>query len=64
MATALIFAERDATWKRLRSTCRTLPRELVIGAFPKKEDLLKSLGAVYERLAAMEWHLGLVLRPT
>jgi hypothetical protein len=56
-ATALIFAEPEDTWNKIKNTYRTIFKELVTGVLPEEADIQNTLKIVAERLNKIDWKL-------
>lgn len=54
---ALIFAESDSTWGKIKSTYNTTFNELVIDTPPDAEEILQGIARVAGRIKKIEWDL-------
>ena len=55
--TALIFNEPEITWNRIKSTYRTIFKDLVIGKLPNENDLVDTLKKIAKRLKHLNWEI-------
>lgn len=55
--TALIFKESEKTWNRIKSTYRTIFKELVIGKLPNEDDLIDTLQKIAKRMKLVHWKI-------
>ena len=55
--TAIIFKEPDMTWDRIKSTYRTIFKELVIGKLPNENDLVDTLKKIEKRMKPLNWKI-------
>jgi hypothetical protein len=55
--TALIFKESEKTWNRIKSTYRTIFKELVIGKLPNEVDLIDTLQKIAIRMKLVHWKI-------
>lgn len=56
-ATAMIYAQPDETWEKIRSAYNTTFKELVTGALPAEAELIKTLHSVEARLTKADWNI-------
>jgi len=54
---ALIFANPEDTWEKIRSTYNSTFKDLVMGELPAENSILDTLKAVSKRLKSIHWHL-------
>ena len=57
---AMIFAEATVAWDQLRAEYNGRFKNLVIGALPLEDELLKSLHRISERLRVVNWTVKLI----
>jgi len=50
---AMLFAQPEATWKRIRTAYLTTFKGLVFGSFPREEEILGAIKLVAARLESM-----------
>lgn len=54
-ATAMIYADIENTWSKLRNTYNTTFKELVYGVLPTEENMNRTLKTVYDRIVSVNW---------
>lgn len=54
-ATAMIYADIENTWSRMRNTYNTTFKELVYGELPPEEKMTGILKKVYDRIVSVNW---------
>ncbi len=52
---AVIFKAPEIVWGRIRTTYRTIFKDLVIGDLPEEEDLIATLRRIEKRIKSVEW---------
>ncbi len=57
---ALIFADLEQTWAKLRSVYLGDFSNLVFGELPSDSDVCASLARIRERLVSIEWNISVV----
>ncbi len=56
-AEAIIFNQPEATWDRIKTTYRTLFKDIVIGKLPEEEALVVTLVTIEKRLRKVSWKI-------
>ena len=54
---AIIFNQPVNTWDKIKTTYRTLFKEMVIGELPAESDILNTIIKVANRLKTIEWNI-------
>ncbi len=54
---ALIFKDPEVTWNHIKSTYRTIFKELVIGKSPNEKDLIDTLKKIEKRMKPLIWRI-------
>ncbi len=54
---AIIFANPEGTWDKIKNAYRTTFKELVTGELPAENDLINTLKKIYQRLYDVDWQL-------
>ena len=55
--TALIFEDPKTTWNRIKSTYRTIFKDLVIGKLPNEDALVDTLKKITKRMKHIRWEI-------
>jgi predicted nucleotidyltransferase component of viral defense system len=56
-AEAIIFSQAKTTWDRIKTTYRTLFKDIVIGELPEEDALVATLVAIEKRLLKVTWKI-------
>lgn len=56
-AKAIVFSKPDDTWDKIKTTYRTIFKELVLGELPAEVGLVNTLKQIHSRLEKVKWDL-------
>ena len=55
--TAIIYWAPEMTWNRIKNTCRSTFKDLVIGVLPDENNLVDSLKEIKARMDLFDWEI-------